>query len=108
MSEALQGKIAWVTGASRGIGRAVSIDLARRGVNVALIARNRAGLEETRWICEEQGHKIRVELFEADLAQTSRLEELFKGICKDFGPPDFLINNDGISERPAADQSEIK
>ncbi len=90
-----RGKWALVTGASAGIGWALASELAAGGANLVLTARRRERLEQLAKQLTEQ-HKVRVECFAADLAQTSASEEIFaftqgKGIGVEL-----LVNNAGF------------
>lgn len=92
----LTGKTAIVTGGSRGIGRAVSVALAKAGANVAIIyAGNTAAAEETKKLVERCGAKA--ELFQCDVADEASVASMVKTVKKDFGSIDILINNAGIT-----------
>lgn len=94
----LAGKVAIVTGASRGVGRQVSLDLARRGVKVALVARtvdrdaNLPGsLGETARLVEEAGGEALI--VQADLSNRADLKRIVDETVACFGGVDILINN---------------
>ena len=70
MEDALNGRIALVTGASRGIGRAIAVALAEHGVQVALVARSREGLADTARACE--AHGVRTLVLTTDLTDMDR------------------------------------
>lgn len=92
----LQGKCALVTGGSRGIGRAVCLELARQGARVAVnYAGNAAAAEETVKACEAQG----VEAFaiQADVADAAACEAMVKEVLTRFGRLDILVNNAGVT-----------
>jgi 3-oxoacyl-[acyl-carrier protein] reductase len=89
----LDGRTALVTGAGRGIGRAVAIELARAGVSVALVARSRPELAETgERIRELGGTALEVP---ADLGDADRLDEVLQRVRDGLGPVDILVNNAG-------------
>lgn len=92
----LQGKIAVVTGGSRGIGRAVSIRLAAMGATVVVnyVSRSDAA-EETIAAIREQGGKGAVIKF--DVADGQEVQGAFKQILEDHGRIDILVNNAGIT-----------
>ncbi|MGD0491920.1 MAG: SDR family oxidoreductase [Steroidobacteraceae bacterium] len=85
--------VALLTGGSRGIGRAIAMHLARRGVRVALHYRNnRAAAEATLAELPGAGHA----LFDADLADVPATTDLWHRVIAEFGDVDVLINNAGI------------
>jgi NAD(P)-dependent dehydrogenase (short-subunit alcohol dehydrogenase family) len=89
----LSGKTVLVTGASRGIGRALAQALATAGASVAVhYHRNREAAETL--AADLQG---RAQIFEADLADTSACERLFEDAVAAFGHVDVLVNNAGIA-----------
>ncbi len=96
MSGALAGKIAVVTGASRGVGRRIAVRLAVEGAVVALVARGTAGLEETAAEIAGKGGKAAV--FPADLSLSSpaAIGTLKAQIESTLGVPSILVNGAGI------------
>lgn len=90
----LTGKVAVVTGASRGVGRRIAIRLARNGARIALLARGRAGLEETQRLIEQQGGQGVVLV--ADLARAEAVEEARDSIERQLGTVSILVNAAGI------------
>jgi 3-oxoacyl-[acyl-carrier protein] reductase len=92
----LKGKVALVTGGSRGIGRAVSIRLASLGacVYINYVSRPEAA-EETKKIIEDAGG--RGEIIGFDIANGIQVQESIKKIIEDAGSLDILINNAGIT-----------
>ncbi len=92
--QAWQNKIAVVTGASRGIGRAVALGLAQQGVRVVLVARGHAQLQETKRLIDEAGGAAWV--LPADISQPTAVEVLQGQILDQVGPPSILINAAGI------------
>lgn len=92
----LEGKAALVTGGSRGIGRAVCLELARRGACVAVnYAGNAAAAEETVESCKAKG----VDAFsvQADVADAAACDAMVKEVVSRFGRLDILVNNAGIT-----------
>ena len=92
----LKGKAALVTGGSRGIGRAVCLELARRGACVAVnYAGNAAAAEETVESCKAMG----VDAFsvQADVADAAACDAMVKEVVSRFGRLDILVNNAGIT-----------
>ncbi len=90
----LTGKVAVITGASRGVGRRIAIRLARDGARVALLARGRAGLEETQRMIEDQGgHGMAVV---ADLAIPEAVEAARHSVEQQLGTVSILVNAAGV------------
>jgi 3-oxoacyl-[acyl-carrier protein] reductase len=92
----LEGKIALVTGASRGIGRAVALELARQGANVAV---NYAGSEAKANEVVDMIRSLGREAFavQADVARAEDVERMVKTVLDQFGRLDILVNNAGIT-----------
>ena len=92
----LTGKTAIVTGGSRGIGRAVSLLLAREGANVAIVyAGNTVAAEETKQQAEALGAAAAV--FQCDVADEQAVADMVKAVKTQFGSVDILVNNAGIT-----------
>jgi len=90
----LSGRVALVTGGSKGIGRAIAGGLAQAGADVFLCARHEGPLERAaREIHDESG--VRVECAAADMAVRADLERLAKAAVERLGKVDILINNAG-------------
>jgi 3-oxoacyl-[acyl-carrier protein] reductase len=91
----LQGRIALVTGASQGIGRACALELARAGATVALAARNESKLAEAAAEIEAAGGAGAV--FALDLASEDSIKTGAKAVLEKFGKVEILVNNAGIT-----------
>lgn len=92
----LKGNVALVTGGSRGIGRAVCLELARQGAAVAVnYAGNSAAAEETVEQCRALG--VEAEAFRADVADPAACDALTAAVKERFGRLDILVNNAGIA-----------
>jgi NAD(P)-dependent dehydrogenase (short-subunit alcohol dehydrogenase family) len=89
----LAGQVALVTGASRGLGAAIAIELARLGARVVITARSQAGLEETDDAIRAQGSEATLLPF--DLADSEALDMLGPSIHQSFGRLDILVSNAG-------------
>jgi 3-oxoacyl-[acyl-carrier protein] reductase len=88
------GKVALVTGASIGIGRATALALARHGADVALgYHQDAAGAEETRQAVEALGRRALV--VQADVSDLAQVEAMVGGVQAGLGPVDVLVNNAG-------------
>jgi len=88
-------QVALITGASRGIGRAIAVDLARDGADVALIARDVAALEQTARACKGARADTKTLVIAADVADQSAVEGAVADTLKEFGRLDFAISNAG-------------
>ncbi|MBM3740588.1 MAG: SDR family oxidoreductase [Acidobacteria bacterium] len=97
MPETLNGRVAVITGASRGLGKAMAIALAAEGASLALAARDEQKLGETAEACQAAG--ARVETFLVDVTKERDVESLRAGIVSAFGAVHILINNAGINIR---------
>ena len=92
----MDGNVALVTGGSRGIGRAICLELARRGAAVAVnYAGNSAAAEETVQLCRALG--VEAEAFQADVSDPAACDALVTAVKERFGRLDILVNNAGIS-----------
>ncbi|MPZ69594.1 MAG: enoyl-[acyl-carrier-protein] reductase FabL [Actinobacteria bacterium] len=88
----LEGKVALVTGGSRGIGKAVSLNLARRGSNVVIAyLRNRAAAEETIGLLEGEG--VKAVAVRANVGDEAKLDALFDSVDETFGRLDIFVSN---------------
>ncbi len=94
MTKVLAGRIALITGASRGIGGAVAKRFAAEGAHVILIARTVGGLEETDDAIKAEGGSAT--LVPLDLAAANGIEELGQAIANRFKRLDILIGNAGV------------
>ncbi len=103
ISDDLRGKVALVTGASRGIGRAIAVALARSGLDVAVNFRNRR--EEAGAACgeiEALGRRAVAE--QADVAEDAEVAKLVTTVETQLGPVDVLVNNAGIARVQSIDE----
>ena len=92
----VKGNVALITGGSRGIGRAICLELARRGAAVAVnYAGNSAAAEETVQLCRALG--VEAEAFQADVSDPAACDALVTAVKERFGRLDILVNNAGIS-----------
>ena len=92
----LDGKTALVTGASRGIGRAIALCLAAEGARVAInYAGNVKAAEEVKASVEAAGGTAI--LCQADIADSAAVEAMIADVVKEFGAIDILVNNAGIT-----------
>jgi 3-oxoacyl-[acyl-carrier protein] reductase len=89
------GRVALVTGASQGIGRACALNLAQSGATLALAARSREKLEELVAQIESAGGKAAA--FPLDVGDEEQIKSVFKAAIAQFGKIDILVNNAGIT-----------
>ena len=93
----MDGKVALVTGASRGIGRGIAMELARAGCNVMLAARDQRALQSVAEEIRALGRKAGT--YEADLRASVEPAGLVAALKREFGRLDILINNAGGAGR---------
>ncbi len=102
----LQGRIALVTGASKGIGRAISLALATRGARLILVARGEEALEATAETCRAAGSP-HVLTIAADVADYKDLDRIVMTSVRECDGFDILVNNAGIgSVKPITEVSD--
>ena len=103
----LQGKKAFVSGASRGLGREMALTLAEAGADVALASRNVEALHETAALVQNMGGQALV--CHMDIAKLDEIEKAVGKAIGGLGRIDILINNSGIAgEAPVAEMTEEK
>jgi len=92
----LSGHVALVTGASQGIGRAIALELAKRGAAVALCARNEEKLNAVRDEITSAGGKASA--FRLDVTNDDEIKSVIKAAIEQLGKVDILVNNAGITK----------
>lgn len=97
MSSDLLGKSALVSGASRGIGKAVAAELLSRGANVLITARKKDPLEETAAELRALGHQGEIVALAGNSGQAEDRAAAIDRLMAEFGSVDILINNTGIN-----------
>lgn len=95
-NDIFKGRMALITGASRGIGEALALDFARRGSNIVLAARNQSMLERVASTCEIINPNIKTLVVPTDVTDEAQLQHLVDEAKRRFGHIDFLVNNAGI------------
>ncbi len=90
----LKNRVALITGAGRGIGRAISLAYAQEGAKLALAARNKAELEETASLAAEMGAETCV--IPTDISEPAQVEEMVQQTLSRYAAVDILVNNAGI------------
>ena len=102
MAKHLEGKVAVVTGGSRGLGRAMAVALAQEGCKIAIVGRDKKMLAETATLCAEAGSEGVA--FAADVSSEAEVAQLGKDVMACFGRVDILVNNAGINIRKNIDE----
>lgn len=93
----LRGKTAVISGASKGLGKAMALALASRGASIALVSRNRADLDAVKQEIEAAGGTAAV--FLADVAREQDVERIEREISSQYGKIQILINSAGTNVR---------
>jgi 3-oxoacyl-[acyl-carrier protein] reductase len=96
MAQTLKGKVAFVTGAGKGIGKAVAIALANEGVNLGLLARTEADLKEV--VKEVEALGVKAAYASMDISSQEDVDQAVKNLTDELGEADILINNAGIGK----------
>jgi dehydrogenase/reductase SDR family member 7B len=91
-----QNKVAWITGASSGIGEALALELNKQGAKIILSSRKKEGLEKVKQKCANPSNVIVLPL---DLEKSEQIPGVAQEAIKAFGQIDFLFNNGGLSQR---------
>jgi enoyl-[acyl-carrier protein] reductase III len=95
MNETLKGKIAFVTGGSRGIGRAIALKLGKAGCDVAIVYHN--SHDEAAAVCESiRGFGRRAQAIQADVSDAGSVAEAFDTFGKEFDRVDLVVSNAAI------------
>lgn len=96
MSQSIQGKVAIVTGAARGIGKGVAVALAKEGVNVGVIARSEEDLKNV--VAELTSYNVNAAYAVADVTDLAQVEAAAAKLKAELGSTDILINNAGTGK----------
>jgi 2-deoxy-D-gluconate 3-dehydrogenase len=103
----LNGRVALVTGASRGLGQGMAVALGSAGASVALVARTKASLEETAKLIEKEGSKAYV--LQADISKISEAQRVVRETVEHFGQLNIILNSVGTQVRkPAVEVAEAE
>ena len=104
MDLGIQGRVALVTGGSRGLGKVAALSLAREGVNVAICGRTQSTLDGT--VAEIEAFDVQAQGVVADVSDADAMPALHKAVVDGLGPIDILVNNAGGS-RAREDIAEL-
>lgn len=96
--QSLQNKVIWITGASSGIGEALTYALARKGARLIISSRRKEELEKVKGNCPADRQAF-IHTLPLDLAEPATLQLSVEAALQVFGTIDILINNGGISQR---------
>jgi dehydrogenase/reductase SDR family protein 7B len=99
------GKIAWITGASSGIGEALVYELVNRGATVIISSNDTPGLERVKAACPDKSAKVIC--VPLDLSETSEISDVVEHQMKTLGRIDILLNIAGISQRGRIDETPL-
>ncbi|WP_424237801.1 3-ketoacyl-ACP reductase [Bhargavaea ginsengi] len=94
--QTISGKVALITGAGRGIGRATAIAFAKEGIHIGLVGRTSENLQN---VAEElKAYDVKVAIAAADISDLESVTAAVESIRGELGPIDILVNNAGISK----------
>jgi len=106
MTGKLAGKVAIVTGASRGIGRAISIAFAQEAATIVLAARSMPKLQETAELVQQAGGKA--EIIITDLLRDESIKNLIREVGDKLGRLDILVNNAGTTHSSKFEETKTE
>ena len=96
MTQTLKGKVAFITGAGRGIGKATAIALAKEGVNLGIMATTNSNLRDVASLVEGLG--VKVAYSAVDVSSLEQVQQAIERITNQIGKADILINCAGVSK----------
>ena len=96
MTQTLKGKVAFITGAGRGIGKATAIALAKEGVNLGIMATTESNLKDVASVVEGLG--VKVAYCAVDVSSLEQVQQAIEKITNQIGKADILINCAGVSK----------
>jgi len=99
-------KIVWITGASSGIGEALTHSFAKRNATIIISGRRMAELERVKQQCNSAAEKIHIVTF--DVSNTNEINQAANQVIEKFGKIDILINNAGVSQRALVKDAPIE
>ncbi|MDR7129238.1 3-oxoacyl-[acyl-carrier protein] reductase [Algoriphagus sp. 4150] len=96
--ESLKGKIALITGAGKGLGKAIALALATEGVHLALLSRTESDLLAVKETVADIDSSLNVAIAVADQSDFSSIKAAIASLISEVGVPDILVNNAGIGK----------
>ena len=93
----MDGRTALITGGSLGLGRAMAVEFAKSGANVAIVARRAEMLEDAKADIEAAAPGAKVEAYPCDLRDPAAIKAMHNSVEGDLGPVDIVVNNAGTS-----------
>jgi 3-oxoacyl-[acyl-carrier protein] reductase len=96
----MDGRTAIVTGGSLGLGRAMGLEFAKSGANVALVARGQEALDEAKAEIES-ATSTKIGAYSCDMCDPDAIKSMYESVESDLGPVDVVVNNAGTSRRGA-------
>jgi len=103
----LRNRVVWLTGASSGIGEALTYELAKKGAKLIISARRKEELEKVKGNCVASAQP-NIRILPLDLSQSSTLKLSVEAAIQTFGHVDILINNGGVSQRSLAKDTSLE
>lgn len=100
-------KVVWLTGASSGIGEALTYELSKRGARLIISARRKEELEKVKGNCDPSAQDS-IKILPLDLTAADTLQLSVEAAIQAFGHVDVLINNGGISQRSLAIETSLE
>src|SRR5437762_1300340 len=99
MAKLLEGKVAIITGASRGIGEGIAIKFAEEGANVAFTYNSNSSAEKAKALEEKlRVMDVKAKAYQSNAADFAQCESFVNNVLKEFGAVDICVNNAGISK----------
>lgn len=102
-----QNKVVWITGASSGIGEALTYEFSKQGARLIISARRKDELERVKAKCQTLGAAA-IEILPLDLSQANTLALTAEAAINTYGQVDILINNGGVSQRGLAKETTLE
>ena len=107
MQKELHNRVALITGASRGIGKAIAVKLAENGASVAINYNyNKEAAKKTKILINSLG--VRSEIFKSDISDPKSVSSLVNKVEKNMGPIDLLVTNAGVAEMEDPEKLDFK